>query len=265
MGPVVIKLGGGKGIESGPLLRELSGMKDWVLVHGGSDEMNKLSEKLGHPPRFVESVSGFTSRVTDRATVDIISMAAAGKLNVGLVAGLQALGVNAVGLCGVDGRLLEGARKEAIKIVENGKRKVLRDDFTGTVEKVNAGLLRLLLDNGYFPVVTIPIISPAGEPLNTDGDRAAAAVAGALKAEALVILSNVPGLLENPDDPSTLVRSIPRAEIDRAAKFAKDRMKKKMLGAKEALELGAGKVAFGSADVPSPVASALSGAGTLIS
>jgi len=262
---IVIKLGGGKGIESETLLEELKVMKDWVLVHGASNEMNELSEKLGHPARFVESVSGYTSRVTDRKTIEMIAMTAAGKINVGLVEKLQALGVNAVGLCGVDGRLLEGKRKDAIKIVEDGKKKVLRDDYTGTVEKVNTHLLNLLLTNGYSPVITIPIISTEGEALNTDGDRIAAAVAGALKADALVILSNVDGLLEDPDKPSTRIKSIPRAELDKFTRFAKDRMKKKMLGANEALESGVGKVAFGNANNPMPVTAALSGSGTVIS
>ncbi len=262
---MVIKLGGGRGIEAGHLLRELGSMKDWVLVHGGSDEMNELSERLGHPPRFVESVSGYPSRVTDQRTVEIIAMAAAGKMNVGLVAGLQARGVNAVGLSGVDGRLLEGKRKDAIKVVEKGKRKVLRDDYTGTVDRVNTGLLRLLLDNGYFPVVTIPMISVRGEALNTDADRAAAALAGALSADTLVILSNVAGLLKDPADPSTRIASIPKAELAIFAQYAQDRMKKKVLGAREALDAGVSRVAFGSANRAGPVAAALSGEGTLIS
>jgi acetylglutamate/LysW-gamma-L-alpha-aminoadipate kinase len=265
MGLIVIKLGGGKGIQTEHLLRELRSMKDWVLVHGGSDEMNDLSERLGHPPRFVESVSGYTSRVTDQRTVEIIAMASAGKLNVGLVASLQALGINALGLSGVDGRLLEGKRKDAIKVVENGKRKVLRDDYTGTVDRVNTRLLRLLLDNGYFPVVTIPIISDQGEALNTDADRAAAALAGALKADTLVILSNVPGLLKDPADPSTRIASIPKGELESFAQYAQDRMKKKVLGAREALDAGVSRVAFGSANRPDPVSGALSGDGTLIS
>jgi acetylglutamate/LysW-gamma-L-alpha-aminoadipate kinase len=262
---MVVKLGGGKGVQTGHLLQELRSMNDWVLVHGGSDEMNELSERLGHPPRFVESVSGYTSRVTDRRTVEIIAMASAGKLNVGLVAGLQALGVNAVGLCGVDGRLLEGKRKDAIKVVENGKRRVLRDDYTGTVDRVNTRLLRLLLDNGFFPVVTIPIISELGEPLNTDADRAAAALAGALGADTLVMLSNVAGLLKDPADPSTRIASIPKGELEGFGRYAQDRMKKKVLGAREALDAGVSKVAFGSANRANPVAASLLGEGTLIS
>ena len=126
-------------------------------------------------------------------------------------------------------------------------------------------MLHLLLDNGYFPVVTIPIISDQGEALNTDADRAAAALAGALKADTLVLLSNVPGLLKDPADPSTRIAIIPKGELEGFAQYAQDRMKKKVLGAREALEAGVSRVAFGSANRANPVSGALSGEGTLIS
>jgi [amino group carrier protein]-L-2-aminoadipate 6-kinase len=96
-------------------------------VHGGSDETNRLAAQLGHPPRFVTSPSGYTSRYTDRQTLEIFLMAAAGKLNKVLVERLQRRGVRAVGLSGLDGRILEGQRKAVIRIVEDGKQKMLRD------------------------------------------------------------------------------------------------------------------------------------------
>ena len=99
-----------------------------------------------------------------------------GDVNKIIVEMLQAAGVNAVGLSGLDGRLLQGRRKEAIKIIDetSGRRMVLRDDYTGTVEQVNSGLIHLLLEHGYLPVITPPAISEANEAINVDGDRAAA-------------------------------------------------------------------------------------------
>ena len=130
-------------------------------------------------------------------------MAYAGKVNKLIVERLQSLGVNAVGLSGLDGRLLEGKRKAAIRIIEDGKQKVLRDDWTGTIERVNAGLLTILLDAGYLPVVAPLASSNDGEALNVDGDRAAAALAVGLGADTLLLLSNVPGLLRAfPDESS---------------------------------------------------------------
>jgi len=261
---LVIKVGGGKGIDLENVVQDLVGQKDFILVHGGSHETNVISEQLGKPPRFVTSVSGHTSRYTDRETLDIFSMVYAGKINVNLVSRLQQLGVNAIGLTGVDGRLLEGKRKDKIKIVEGSKRKVLRNDYTGKVEKVNTELLTILLDKGYVPVITVPAISYEGEPINVDGDRAAAAIAVALKAEELIILSNVPGLLKDVDDKDSLIEKIPKERIEQFMDFAEGRMKKKVMGAQEALDQGVKRVIFASANVERPVTSARSGKGTVI-
>ena len=262
---IVVKVGGGAGIDVDAVLRDVAQM--WkagqrvVLVHGASDETNQLSERLGIPPRFVTSVSGHTSRFTDEATLDAFAMAS-GKLNLRIVEKLQRLGANAVGLTGVDGRLLEGQRKDSVKAVVDGKKVMLRGDHTGTIDTVNAHLLRLLLDGGYLPVVTVPSISTAGEAVNADADRAAAAVAGALRAESLLILSNVPGLLRDVDDPASLVPEVPRARLDEYAAYAQGRFKKKMLGAAEAFALGVREVVFATANAEGPVQAALAGGGT---
>ncbi len=223
-----------------------------------------LSERLGKPPRFVTSISGVESRYTDRETLEIFEMAYVGKVNKTIVEMLQRLGVNAVGLSGIDGRLLEGPRKDAIKIVENGKRKVLRDDYTGKVEKVNTDLIRLLLGAGYTPVITPPAISYESESINVDGDRAAAVIASALKAEKLVILSNVPGLLRDVNDPGSLVESIRKDQIECYGGYAQGRMKKKVMGAGEAMDQGVKEVVIGDSRVSAPISSALAGKGTVI-
>ena len=262
---IVVKVGGGAGIDVDAVLQDVA--QRWkngeklVLVHGASDETNQLSERLGIPPRFVTSVSGHVSRFTDEATLDAFAMAS-GKLNLRAVETLQRMGCNAVGLTGVDGRLLEGTRKDTIKAVVDGKKVMIRGDRTGTIETVNAGLLRLLLDHGYLPVVTVPAISTAGEAVNADADRAAAAIAVALGAESLVILSNVPGLLRDVADPSSLVARVPLAELAQAAALAQGRFKKKILGAEEALAGGVGRVAYATANREAPVSAALAGAGT---
>ena len=236
-----------------------------VLVHGGSHETNIVSEKLGKPPRFVTSVSGHQSRYTDRETLEIFAMVAAGKLNKLLVERLQQLGVNALGISGVDGRLLEGQRKSVLKIVENGKRKVLHGDWSGKIERVNVELLKLLLEGGYAPVVAPLAISYEGEAVNVDGDRAAAAIGAALKADVLVILSNVPGLLRCFPDESTLIPSIERERIEEYLElYAQGRMKRKLLGAIEALDGGVGRVIIADGRVRNPVRRALVGEGTVI-
>ena len=198
---IVIKAGGNGSLNMEAVCADVAGLVEQgeqvVLVHGGSHETNVISAKLGHPPRFVTSVSGHVSRHTDRQTLEIFAMVTAGRINKLLVERLQQVGVNAVGLSGLDGRLLEGKRKDSLRIVENGKRKVLRGEYSGKIEKVNGTLLKTLLEAGYVPVVAPLAISYEDEALNVDGDRAAAAIAAALKAETVIILSNVPGLLRD--------------------------------------------------------------------
>lgn len=263
---LVIKLGGAAGIDVDNVLDDLAQIQEpWVLVQGGNQELNAVSEKLGHKPRFVTSPGGYTSRVTDPETIHLIEMVYNGKLNSEIVRKLQQRGVNAVGLSGLDGGLLRGERKEAIRVVENGRKFLLRDDFTGKVTHVNTKLLNLLLTNGYRPVLTLPVLGMAGEALNVDLDRAAAFVAGALHADALLILSNVPGLLRDVNDPTSLIPTIARAELKNAnSEFAVDRMKKKLLAVEEALDAGVARVVLGTANETHPVRHALAGNGTVI-
>ncbi|MCZ7574574.1 MAG: [LysW]-aminoadipate kinase [Ardenticatenaceae bacterium] len=266
---LVVKVGGGAGNELDGALRDLAALwtagERWVLVHGGSARTNEVAAALGHPPQFVTSESGFESRRTDRETLKIFEMVYCGEVNTGIVEELQARGVNALGLSGVDGRLLEGTRKKAIRVVQNGRRLVLRDDYTGTVETVNTALLRLLLEAGYAPVISPPAISGESEPINVDGDRAAAALAAALGAETLVLLTGAPGLMRRFPDPSTLIPRLPRAELASAIEqFAEGRMRLKLLAAQEALSGGVRRVILAGSAGERPVQAALEGRGTVI-
>lgn len=266
---IVIKIGGGEGIDPRNAAAEIAALwqesRRFVIVHGGSHTTNELSQQLGHPAQFITSPSGHTSRRTDPRTLDIFLMAYCGVVNKRFVEALQAAGVNAVGLSGVDGGILRGKRKAAIRAVENGRTRVIRDDFTGTVEEVNASLLSGLLDEGYLPVITPPALSRDGEAINVDGDRAAARVAAALKAEQLIFLSNVPGLLRDVSDAGSLIAEIARRQLEEFDTYAEGRMKKKLLGAREALEGGVGRVVIGDARGDWAVRDALAGKGTVIS
>ncbi|MFW3145310.1 MAG: [LysW]-aminoadipate kinase [Thermoplasmatota archaeon] len=261
---IVVKIGGAVGTDLSNLVEDLAARKDVILVHGGSDEMNRLSEELGRPPRFVKSPSGHTSRVTDDETLDLLRMTYSGLVNKRLVQMLRTRDINAIGLSGIDGGLLRGKRKEAIRYLDQGKIKVLRGDHTGTVEKVNTDLLDLLLEAGYLPVITIPIEAEDKGALNADADRVAASIASAVRAEELVILTNKPGLLKDVEDPSSLIRSVTRSEIEKAMDIAQGRMKKKVLAAQEALANGVNRVIISHANIEKPLSSALSGGGTVI-
>jgi len=265
---LVVKVGGGAQIDLGAVCDDLASLvkegQKIVLVHGGADEMNRIAAQLGHPPQFVTSPSGHVSRRTDKRTLEIFEMVYCGKVNKGIVERLQARGVNAVGLSGLDGCLLQGRRKTAIRIVEDSRVRILRDDYSGKVEHVNTGLLRLLLDADYLPVLTPPAISTDDEAINVDADRAAAAVAAALRAESLILLSNVPGLLQAFPDENSLVPTLKREQLDEAMALAQGRMKKKVMAAQEALETGVAQVILGDARRANPIRAALTGAGTVI-
>ncbi len=142
---------------------------------------------------------------------------------------------------------------------------VLKDDHTGRVDQANVSLIHLLLENGYLPVISPPAISYEGEAINVDGDRAAAVLAKALGADRLLILSNTPGFLKKVDDEESLIRKLDADGIDEAIEtYAQGRMKKKLLGAKEALAEGVRRVILGDGRIPNPVTAALQGAGTVI-
>ncbi|RPJ40932.1 MAG: [LysW]-aminoadipate kinase [Chloroflexi bacterium] len=265
---IVVKMGGAQGVNLSAVCQDVAELirqgEAVVFVHGGSNETNELSEKLGMTPRFITTVTGFTSRYTDRKTLETFCMATA-KINMTLVEHLQKAGVNALGLSGVDGKLLCAKRNEAIKIVENGKRMVIRDDFTGKIEQVNAGLIQMLLSAGLTPVIQPMAISEAGDALNVDADRAAAIIAGAIHAQQLILLTHVPGLLRSFPDESSLITHIDRRSVETALEVAEGRMKKKVLGAIEALELGVEKIVFADGRVEHPLLGALGGQGTTIS
>jgi len=264
----VVKLGGTEGVDFSAICTDaaelLSQGRELVFVHGGSAEANALGEALGTPPKFITSPSGYTSRYTNRETLEVFLMAVNGKVNSLLTEQLHGLGINAFGLSGMDGSLMVATRKDAIQSVENGKRKIIRDDFTGKIEMVNGELLMALLGMGFLPVIAPVAVSQKGEALNVDADRAAAMVASALKAETMVLLTAVPGLMEKFPDESTLIKQLPQAKLSSALEMAEGRMKKKVLGAEEALQGGVSKVIIADGRIEKPISNALSGNGTVI-
>jgi len=264
---ILIKAGGGRNLNWNGIAADIADLRRSVpviLVHGANAIRNDIAMRLGVPVRTVVSPSGVSSVYTDPEGLEVFLMAYAGVANKRVVACLQRWGVNAVGLCGVDGRLWQAKAKKDLYVMENGKTKLLRDNLTGRVENVNADLIRLLLDHGYVPVLCAPAISNEHEIVNTDNDGAAAIVAAAMGVRIMIYLFEAPGLLEDLERPDSLVPRIPRSAIQDYLPLARGRMQRKLLGAKRALEHGVMEIRFGDGRVERPVLDALAGKGTVI-
>ncbi|UPV75602.1 acetylglutamate/acetylaminoadipate kinase [Halorussus limi] len=281
--PVVVKIGGARAVDPEGALADIAHLvangEDVVVVHGGSTAVDDTLERLGEEAEYVETPGGVVGRFTDETTMEVFEMVLPGKLNTDLVAALQNEGVNAVGLSGADGKLLTGPRKSAVKVVEDGRKKIRRGDHSGKIEAVNDDLLSTLLAGSYVPVVTVPMLAEESRgasktgggggagateytPVNADADRAAAAIAGALGGE-LVVLTDVAGVYEDPDDPESVIERVGTpAELDAAEAAAEGFMTKKVMAAVEALDGGAASVTVADANNRDPITAARTGHGT---
>lgn len=265
MEPVVIKLGGSAGIDLPRFLADLARFDGpYVLIHGANIELDRLMREVGVEPRIVTSSTGQVSRFTDERTMDLFLMTYCGKVNKRIVESLRSMGVNAIGLSAMDGGIALGRRKARIRIVENGKSRMLDGDYAGSIERIDTRLLCLLLEQGYVPVVTPPAMSDGGEAINVDGDKLAMEIAVALRAARLLIFSNTAGLLRDLDDPGSTVPVIDAGDANQVVSLAQGRMKKKVLAAADAVRRGVRDVVLADANQPNAIEAAIAGAGTHI-
>jgi acetylglutamate/LysW-gamma-L-alpha-aminoadipate kinase len=266
---LVIKLGGSVGIDVERFLAAVARFRiqrgdsaEIVLVHGANAELDALTRRMGMEPRLVTSSGGQVSRYTDQETMDLFLMTYCGRVNKRIVETLRRYGANAVGLSGMDGGTIQGKRKPRIRVVDNGKAKVLEGDYAGSIDTVDTRLVELLLAEGFVPVLTPPGISHEGDAINVDGDKLAMELAVALKASRLLVFSNTAGLLRDLRDPTSTVSAVDLRRLDEYLDMAKGRMKKKVLAASEAVRRGVGEVILADANADDPIETALAGGGT---
>jgi len=225
-----------------------------VLVHGGGKEVTDIASALNKPQKFITSPGGFRSRYTDKRTAEIYMMVMSGKINKQLVLTLQSHRIPAVGLSGLDGLLLQAERKKNLIVVDQkGRKRVIDGGYTGKICKVNVSLLTLLMKNGFLPVVAPVAVGEEFEPLNIDGDRAASYIAGSLRADRLVLLTDVEGVTLD----GKLVPQMSMLEAKDKLRNAGPGMITKMYAAMEALEMGIGEVVVCSGFRKHPISSAL--------
>lgn len=209
---VVVKYGGSALVNEevkDTLMKDIALMKyvgfKPVLVHGGGKDINKMLELYGKEPEFKDGL-----RVTDELTMDVVQMMLAGKLNKNLVTDICSHGINAVGICGKDANMLK-----VRKLMPNGN----DIGFVGEVEEVNTELIGTLLDNDFVPVISPIGVDESGHSYNINADYAAAAIAGALKAEKLVFITDVDGILEDVNDPRSVISVV---HVDEVRKMIED-------------------------------------------
>ena len=264
---LLLKIGGGKAINWDFIAEDLVEVlktDQVIIVHGANATRDEIAKKLGYETKKITSPSGIVSTYTDKTAIDIFLMSYAGLVNKKLVATLQKYGVNAVGLCGVDGRLWEAKQKKDLYIKDGEKTKLLSGSFTGRVEKVNHHLVGGILSLGFTPVICPPAISYENEIVNTDNDWAAAMMVEALGIKKMVSLFEAPGMLKDPADESSIMHQLSQEELTGLLQFAKGTMKKKVLGAQKAFEGGLETMYWADGRVKNPVTNALNGKGTVI-
>ena len=233
------------------VLLSLIGVKI-VLVHGGGPEINETMSKLGKKAEFVDGL-----RVTDKETVDIVQMVLAGKVNKTLVNLLEMKGGKAMGISGMDGRLIEAKTKNE------------KLGYVGEITKINIEAVTDLLEKDYIPVISTIGCDMQGNTYNINGDTAAAYIAGAMNAGRLIMMTDIAGILRDKDDPDTL---IPAMTVSEAAKLQEEGvisggMIPKVECCVEAIEKGVDKVIIMDGRVPHSILMELltdEGAGTMV-
>jgi acetylglutamate kinase len=186
-----------------------------TVVHGGGAQATELSQRLGLETKLVNG-----RRVTDDATLEVVKMVFAGKISVEILSALRVHGVHAVGVSGIDGNVVLARRREKKRLMnpETGKRELVDFGNVGDVVDVDPRLLTTLLDAGYLPVVSPLAADEEGKVYNVNADTIAGALAVELKAEKLILLSDVPGVLARPGDPESLISRLTATEARKLAK-----------------------------------------------
>ena len=260
----IVKVGGGESINLRGIADDLASLDESVVVVLGANALrDRLAETMGAPKQVLTSVSGYSSVYSDEQAIDIIMMSYAGVRIRRFVEICQRAGVNAIGLCGLDGRLVRGERNKGIRVREGGKT-LLKRDFSGKPRRANAALVTLLVENGYVPVITIPIMDENGFAINSENDDIVNVLQNALHASRIIQLIEAPGFLESADDPDSMIPALTRADVERREQRLEGRVKRKLLALKHLLDSGAAQVIMSDGRTEHPVRDALNGKGTTI-
>ncbi|MFD7876393.1 [LysW]-aminoadipate kinase [Streptomyces sp. NPDC059766] len=265
---MVIKCGGNPSVDAAGICADVARLagegNPILLVHGGSGEIARLAGRLGVPQRTLVAPDRVSTRYTDPATLEVVVLALAGGVKPRIVAELSRLGVPAVGLTGLDGGMLRARRKSVVRSVVDGRTTLVRDNLSGRLGEVRTELAESLLRSGFVPVVSPPALDEHGQAVNVDADRVAAALAAALGAERLVLLTGAPGVLADPSDETSVLNTYEVPASGAPGGGIGGGMALKLVAAREALSGGVPSVRIADGRVADPVSRALAGSGTAV-
>ena len=260
---IIIKIGGGKTINLMGIISDLAEIdKRFIIVHGANALRDELAEKIGYEKKILTSLSGYSSVFSDEGAIDLQMMAYAGLRNKRIVELCQQFGINAVGLSGIDGKVIQGKRNRGIKIKEGKKKKIVRD-FSGKPIGINKDLLALLLENNYTPVLSVPILDENNFAINSENDDIINVIQKELHAEKIIQLIESRGFLEDKNDPSTLIPRLSPEELKIREQKAEGRIKRKLYALTKLFESGSTIVIISDGRTEHPIHDALNGKGTV--
>jgi len=261
---IIVKIGGGKEINVKGIIEDLSKLDEkYIIVHGANHLRDELAQKLGMQKKTLTSVSGYTSVFSDEDAIDVLMMAYAGLRNKRIVELCQINGINALGLSGLDGKVIQGRRNQGIRVREDGKLKIVRDN-SGKPVSVNAQLLNLLIENGYTPVLCVPITDENNYAINSENDDIINVLQRELKADSIIQLIEAPGFLDDKSDDNSFVKELTKEELIKREEQVEGRMKRKMHALRKLFEDGAAEVIISDGRTGHPIKDALEGKGTII-
>ncbi len=261
---IIIKIGGGEALNLSGIVADLAQLdQPFLVVHGANALRDQIAKQMGFNKQVITSASGYASVFSDQSAVDAILMAYSGLRNKRLVELCQNQGINAVGLTGLDGRIIQGRRNKGIRVMENGK-KMIKRDFSGKPQSTNSELLMLLISNGYVPILTIPICDEDGFAINSENDDVVCELQPALNAHTVIQLIEAPGFMDDINNPDSLIKTLPRSSLDYREEAAEGRIKRKLHALNKLAKNGNAKIIISDGRSEHPVRDALAGMGTLI-
>ncbi|MFW9928820.1 MAG: [LysW]-aminoadipate kinase [Candidatus Thorarchaeota archaeon] len=261
---LLIKIGGGANINLNGIIQDLSTINEkFVIIHGGNSLRDDLAKIMNKPKKIVTSISGYSSVLSDNDAIDMLLMAYAGIKNKRIVELCQIYGINAIGLTGADGKLIQGKRNKGIRVNENNKVKIKHDN-SGKPEKINTDLINILLTNGYVPIITVPIIDEENRLINSENDDILTVLQNSLSADTVISLIEAPGLLEDSSNEETVIKKLSKQDLIAREDSSSGRIKRKLYAMKKLIEQSPKRIIIADGRTEHPIRDALANIGTLI-